>query len=167
MRAKWLSQSSRSTGMDEILEHAALGPPLAEPAMPCDHLWLSAAAADGDVDRVEALLSSGGSTCLTEQDAHGDTPLHRAAWNGHAGVVELLARRGASVAAMNIGGGTPLYLASSEGHLACVAALLDLGADLNQADHMGDCPLHDAACYGEPSAGGGDAYFANVAPACI
>lgn len=62
------------------------------------------------------------------------TPLHKAAINGHAAVVEQLIARGARLNAVTIGGSTALHNASKWGHAGTVACLLARGADTSIQD---------------------------------
>ena len=89
-------------------------------------LWL--AARNGHVEMVDALvdaLADAGAD-LGWKTSIGQTALHRAASNGHAGAVRSLATRGgrAAVDARDNGKQTPL-----EGHRAAAQELLETGAD--------------------------------------
>jgi len=75
-----------------------------------------------------------------------ETPLLRAASEGHLEVVQLLIDNGADVNARTTGGGTPLHYATS--HLEVVRRLLDNGADVNVKGHKGATALHFAAAKG-------------------
>ena len=87
------------------------------------------AAKRGDAAEVARLLEARPS--LTgARDPDGSTPLHWAAWKGHAEVVEFLLAKGADVNARDKPTWTPLHLAAREGHAALVELLLANGAEL-------------------------------------
>lgn len=73
---------------------------------------------------VEALLARGAAV-----QRPGWTALHYAAAGGDAGIVGLLAGKGAGLDAVSPNGMTPLLLAASEGHADAVGELLKRGAD--------------------------------------
>ena len=57
---------------------------------------LIAAAQQGNLERVTAILAADGSLA-NQKDASGATPVHYAAFNGHRHIVKLLVERGADV----------------------------------------------------------------------
>lgn len=59
----------------------------------------------------------------------GETPLIRAAHNGHPAALACLLGAGAAVGAVDAGDNTPLHWAAMRGHVECVTALLKAGAD--------------------------------------
>jgi len=105
------------------------------------------AAERGDVGRVHELL--GRDANPNARDEFGFTPLHWAAFNGHAEVARLLLDRGADVDARSKNGLTPLHLAAFHGHAKVAGLLLDKGADVNAGDVIGGTPLHFAAAGGQ------------------
>lgn len=84
---------------------------------------LIAAATEGNLDRVKAVLEADGSLA-NQKDESGATPLHYAALNGHRDIVRLLVQRGADVNSTDSQfGATPAgwaieYLRELGGHLA-------------------------------------------------
>jgi hypothetical protein len=78
----------------------------------------------------------------------GDTPLHKACYNGHAEVVKALLKKGADVHAKANDGYTPLHCACRNGHAEVVKALLEKGADVHAKDIVGWTPLHWACVNG-------------------
>lgn len=91
---------------------------------------------------VVAKLSKG-----DNKDAHGNTPLHQAAYNGQSEIIRTLLTSSSKemLDATNDGGQTPLILACMQGNLMIVNLLLDAGADANRALLDGSAPLHFAA----------------------
>ena len=85
---------------------------------------------------------------LDARDAHGNTPLHRAARGGDASVADALLAAGADANAKDTEGGTPLHWAADGGDADVVKALLTAGADVNAKDAKGQTPLHWAAHWG-------------------
>ena len=79
-----------------------------------------------------------------------DTPLHLASARGHADVVALLLRNGASVfSATHSRGETALHLAAKQGSLNTIELLLNSSANVNAIDlGTGQTPLHAAAAFG-------------------
>jgi ankyrin repeat protein len=105
---------------------------------------LHEAAHAGDVDAVRAILAQDPYRVTRRQDGK-ITPLHRAAAEGHAEVVELLLRASAAPGSKDYGGSTPLHAAARGGHLESVRALLAHGAKPSPMNEAGDTPLHEAA----------------------
>ena len=89
-------------------------------------------------------LSAEGTT-----DAHGNTPLHQAAFNGESEIVRsLLSAYPDMIDTANDGGETPLIIACMKGNLTVAKLLIDAGADVNKALPNGNTPLHFAAWAG-------------------
>jgi ankyrin repeat protein len=78
----------------------------------------------------------------------GDTPLHKAASQGHDDILQLLLNHGASVDTVNYLGFTPLHRAAIHGHDGILQLLLNHGASVDDVNNVGDTPLHKAACRG-------------------
>lgn len=89
-------------------------------------LWW--AAANGDLEVVDALLAKG--AAVDARDQWGANPLQQAASSGHVEVLRLLLRRGADLHTPYHDGRSVLNFAIRGGQLAGVKALLDAGADL-------------------------------------
>ena len=80
------------------------------------------AARGGDVDLCALLIDRGASVNAATPGMR-QTPLHRAAQQGHARVVELLLKAGADAVASDASGVTPAALAEKHGHVS-IAQLL-------------------------------------------
>ncbi len=74
-------------------------------------------------------------------DMFGRTALHYAAEFGHADVVKLLLRRGASLEVLDKIKMTPLAVAAQQGHFECVKALVEGGANIEARDKVRRTPL--------------------------
>ncbi len=110
------------------------------------------ACAAGEIERVERLVlesASGavGAPGINAYSADGWTPLHLAAFFGHAKIVELLIAHSADVLARSRGenGNTPLHAALAGNHKFVAGVLIGHGADVNAPDAQGWRPLHLAA----------------------
>ncbi|MGD0337274.1 MAG: ankyrin repeat domain-containing protein [Bacteroidota bacterium] len=103
------------------------------------------AAADGDTDKINALLKFGG-VDVDVRNTKGRTPLYEAAKLGKYGSVEVLVRKGANVNIQEgIYGFTPLHVAVEKKRLGIVEFLLTYGADVNARSDYGWTPLSQAA----------------------
>jgi ankyrin repeat protein len=107
------------------------------------------AARKGDLAKVQALVKENPSL-VSSTDKMGDTPLHLAAQNDRANVVEFLLANGADVNARNNNGSsTPLDLAlSCINHKDTLPLLLAHGADVNLKNSSGVTPMEATAMRG-------------------
>ena len=110
-----------------------------------DHLF--DASNEGLTDEVRSILSSG-MVEVDPLDSLGRAPLHLAAMNGHADVIEVLLGFGANPNRAQCWESTPLHYAANNGQKKVVQALLDSGANPNLANKGGFTPLHEAALVG-------------------
>ena len=78
----------------------------------------------------------------------GWTPLHVAASEGHAPLVEILIEYGAMIDARTKNFRTPLHIACIRGNFAVIQALLMAGSDVDAKDVDGNTPSHFCAEYG-------------------
>jgi len=116
------------------------------PALGNDIAKINAAASDGDLERVQALLKHNPRLALGK-DKTGWTPLHAAAEGNHKDIAELLLANGADVNARDDNGKTPLGAANNgvTSFRGMVELLLASGADVNAKDNYGFTPLDRAA----------------------
>ena len=112
---------------------------------------LREACRSGDAAEVDDILTAG-----VDVNAHSrgpcllDSPLHRAAYWGHAAVAQRLLSAGAQVYERNRVGYTALHWASLRGAADVVELLLSASADVNAVEREGNAPLHFAAREGFP-----------------
>jgi len=107
------------------------------------------AAKSGDADRVRELLA-GDASLAHARDKDGSTPLHCAAWRGHAAVAELLLNAGADVNARNQNehyGDTPLHAAAHGNQRAVAELLIGRGADVHAKSCNGRTPLEETTIH--------------------
>jgi ankyrin repeat protein len=81
-------------------------------------------------------------------NSDGFTPLHLAASEGHAPLIEILMKFGAQVEARTNNFRTPLHIACLRGNLTVIQALVQHGADINAKDIDGNTPCHFTSEYG-------------------
>lgn len=106
---------------------------------------------------VVGLLVEAAPDSIELQNAKGNTPLHEAAYEGRAHIVEELLKRGANIEACNDaysrGGLTPLLAAAEYGHASTVRLLLDWRADATtaplQSRQMRSLSAHQAGLVGQ------------------
>jgi predicted enzyme related to lactoylglutathione lyase len=104
------------------------------------------AAATGQLARVKALVTA--KPRLVHSRSHdGFSPLHLAAFFGHAGAVSYLLKHKPNVndRAQAQGGVTPLGSAAAANQNGICALLIEHGADVNARQEGGFAPLHAAA----------------------
>lgn len=106
---------------------------------------LPEAAATGEVNEVEALISKGVDVNAREWGSL-KTALHYGAEKGHKKVVEILLAKGTNTDARDALSTTPLNHAVEKGHKEIAGLLIDNGADVNakRGYPAGDTPLHSA-----------------------
>ncbi len=97
------------------------------------------AAAVAEIDRDPSLMKA--------HSTDGWTPLHLAAFFGHADLANALLDRGADInaASTNAMNNTPLHAAAAGGNTPLVKLLLERGADPNARQEGGWTALHSAA----------------------
>ena len=112
------------------------------------------AARDGDIDKVQMLLSSGADPNATaDYEEMGElTALHLAAVFGHTDTISVLLQAGADLNAPaggeEIGELTALHLAAEADHPDTVTVLLQAGADRHARDDKDRTPLNIAVTRG-------------------
>lgn len=108
---------------------------------------LLSAVEKNDLQRVKELLRQGADVQV--KDAHGATPLLKAARYGYTEIAALLIEKGADVNAKDDAiGMTPLILAASRGHTDTTKLLIEKGADPNAKAKDGRTSLMGAAYSG-------------------
>ncbi|MDE7265694.1 MAG: ankyrin repeat domain-containing protein, partial [Clostridia bacterium] len=111
-----------------------------------NHAAIDYATASGLRELVKALSSD---SEQAHTDAHGNTPLHQACWNGQVEVVRVLLEKSPDLEKLNDDGESPLILAVERCNLVIVELLLEKGAKADGARLDGVAPLHLAAQSGE------------------
>ncbi|UCC32490.1 MAG: ankyrin repeat domain-containing protein [Phycisphaerales bacterium] len=91
-------------------------------------------------EAAQRLLANGAD--VDGRDRMGRTPLHRAAADGRAELVEFLLDQGAHVNARTMSNDTPLHEAAENGQPESVRILLARGADVNAKNFSRYTPLH-------------------------
>ncbi len=112
------------------------------------------AAKKGDAVAVRALLGRNRSL-LQARDKDGSTPLHCAAWNGHADVAAILLDAGADINDHNQNGHwgtTPLHAAAHGDQKQVAALLIARGADLQAKNLNGRTPLGETTVHNAKAA---------------
>ncbi|CUI14180.1 ankyrin repeat protein, putative, partial [Bodo saltans] len=89
---------------------------------------------------------------LVRASTPSGTPLHAAATNNHAIVIQLLVDLGADVSAASDLGDSPLHSAAWNGHIDSIHMLVTLGANVEAKNGDGCVPLHYAARNGQINA---------------
>jgi ankyrin repeat protein len=110
-----------------------------------DEKLILRAAKRGDVATVQALIKKN-QALLRARDTDGSTPLHCAAWKGHAEVVEALLAAGADIDDHNQNdhwGTTPLHAAAHGNQKNVAEVLIAQGADLNARNLNNRTPLEE------------------------
>lgn len=107
---------------------------------------LLAAAAEGDIAKVNGLIKDG--VDANAINSLGRTGIIAAAWRGHYDVVKSLLEAGVDIDAVDNQGGTALTWAAVNGHTRIVALLLRESALVDARDNKGTTPLIRAAWNG-------------------
>ncbi|KAI0501086.1 hypothetical protein KFK09_019304 [Dendrobium nobile] len=104
---------------------------------------LHAAARAGDLPAVQWICSSD-PPAVNSRDKHSRTPLHLAAWSGHAEIVSYLCKNKADVGASAMDDTGAIHFASQKGHTEVVRILLSSGVSIKSINRKGMSPLHFA-----------------------
>lgn len=106
------------------------------------HTALQAAAQNGHVEVIRALVEAGAE--VDAEDRDGDRAAHHAAFGDEPAALRALGAAAADLNARNRRRQTPLHIAVNKGHLGVVRTLLQLAVHPALQDSEGDTPLHDA-----------------------
>lgn len=151
-REPGLANSRGSGGLSPIMLATYVGrPDLVELLLASGaEVDVFAAAARGDVGRLEALLAADAAH-VEARSPDGWTPLHLAAHFGHKRAARALLDRGAAPDARsgNAMLNTPLHAALAGRHADVAELLLAYGAAVNATQHGGFTALHAAAQHGD------------------
>ncbi|KKP26539.1 MAG: C-terminus family protein [candidate division TM6 bacterium GW2011_GWE2_31_21] len=77
-------------------------------------------------------------------------PLHFAAMNGNARLINALIKKDANVNVQDANGNTPLHYAAQKGYVNCINKLLNAGAKINIKNNNKNTALMEAAKAGQP-----------------
>jgi ankyrin repeat protein len=114
---------------------------------------LHLAAAAGQLEAVEYLLSPAVGADARAARINNFTPLHSAAMRGHAAVCEVLLRAEAGVNVQTDPQKyAPLHSAAFAGHLAAIRVLLAYGGDRTLTNYRGERPADTAKRQGQSEA---------------
>lgn len=109
---------------------------------------LDCAVSGGHVALVRYMLKKGGGTTLLCADGDERPPLHLAAANGDARMLDCLLQETPWVDVSTAAGDTALHVACLHGNTDATALLLKAGAEINRANNYGNTPLHLASMRG-------------------
>lgn len=105
---------------------------------------LHAAARSGDLKAVQTICSSN-PLAVNSRDRHSRTPLHLAAWSGHADVLNFLCKNKADIGAAAMDDMGAIHFAAQKGHLEVIKILLTSGISIKSCNRKGMTALHFAA----------------------
>lgn len=104
----------------------------------------------GETEQVEQMIA-GNRSLATKLSEDGWTPLHLAAFFGHADTARALLNKGAAVDARSTNSmqNTPLHAAAAGKHPGVAKLLIEHGAAVDARQHGGWAPIHSAALSGD------------------
>jgi hypothetical protein len=133
-------QSVPPAEAEPVAEVAKPEPPTAKapepPSAKAPDISITQAAETGDIEAIKQHLAAGADVNTMTAS------LHRAAYNKHKEIIELLIANGVDVNAKNDAAETPLHLATTK---EIAELLIANGADVNAATNRGTTPLDWAA----------------------
>eukprot|EP00041_Stephanoeca_diplocostata_P027127 m.742593 g.742593 ORF g.742593 m.742593 type:complete len:1300 (-) comp23119_c0_seq3:98-3997(-) len=101
----------------------------------------------GKADVAEVLLNTS-TASIDVLDETGNSPLHRAAFDGNTSICRSLIQANANVNVLDESQQTPLMFASEQGHIEIIGLLVDGGASTELVDPDGRNALHIASLAG-------------------
>ncbi|GFP79350.1 putative ankyrin repeat protein rf_0381 [Phtheirospermum japonicum] len=105
---------------------------------------LHAAARSGDLAAVQSICGAN-PLAVNSRDRHSRTPLHLAAWSGHAEVASYLCKNKADIRAAAMDDMGAIHFAAQKGHLEVVKILVTSGVSVKSYNRKGMTALHYAA----------------------
>ncbi|WP_133372252.1 ankyrin repeat domain-containing protein, partial [Sulfuriferula multivorans] len=118
------------------------------PRKPAHHSFIKAII-EGQVKRVRNMCHAG--ALIARPDKFGWLPIHRAAANDQAEIIEILLKYDSPLEPTGTENWTPLHLACVCGSSVAVNSLLKHGANVNALSVNGHTPLHLAVTGGKES----------------
>ncbi|TPX58554.1 hypothetical protein SpCBS45565_g07976 [Spizellomyces sp. 'palustris'] len=106
------------------------------------------AASRGHLEVLQLLVERTSLVDVDVKDREGETPLLKAAYNGHTQVVRYLLSKNANVNQQDSDGWSALHNCASRGHLFAARAIIEGGADVNAKSRTGHTPLMSASAKG-------------------
>ncbi|XP_051119200.1 uncharacterized protein LOC127243293 [Andrographis paniculata] len=105
---------------------------------------LHTAARSGDLKAVQAICAAN-PLAVNSRDRHSRTPLHLAAWSGHAEVANYLCKNKAEASAAAMDDMGAIHFAAQKGHLEVIQILVAAGVSIKSTNRKGMTALHYAA----------------------
>jgi len=98
---------------------------------------LHIAAREGDVDKLNELLSDSDAIDVNGRDSLNRTALHLCSWSGNCECINLLIKAGCDIHAVAQDETNALHFAAMKGNVECAKILIDAGLRVNAKDRKG------------------------------